>query len=49
MVRHRRMGLLFSVHDHTDQARTEAIKGWLGLVGAPLLYLCGLVYALWWM
>ena len=46
MVRDPKMGLLFTVHTGKAQARVEMIKGWLGLVGVPVLFLAGCVYAM---
>ena len=41
-----KMGLLFTPYAGKDQAKVETIKGYLGLVGAPLLFLGGLIYVL---
>ena len=46
IVKDPKMGLLFSVHAGKDQAKIETIKGWLGLVGVPVLFVAGVAYAM---
>ncbi|MEZ0228689.1 MAG: hypothetical protein ACAI25_08700 [Planctomycetota bacterium] len=43
--RDRALGLLVSANNTSSQATHEAIKGWLGVVGAPLAWLIGSLVA----